>query len=64
MISINKKSIRNNAISLKGCWHSEETIIKDQKIIFKKTSSRNHKANEQMKKQILQGKSSIPPINQ
>ena len=64
MIVIHKKSIRNNAISMKGCWHSEETMIKDQKILFKKTSTKNCKKNEQMKKQILQGKSSIPPINQ
>jgi hypothetical protein len=63
MIKIWKNSIRNNAISLSGCWHYEETIVKERSILFKQKMSANYKPYKQMEKDIIKGKSSIPPIN-
>lgn len=61
MIEIKQISIRNNAISMRGCWHCEETVISKNKIQFKHTASADYKPDKKYKRDIYSGKSIIPP---
>ena len=47
---------------MNGCWHYGETIVKESSILFKHRMSEKYKPKKQMRRDLLRGRSSVPPI--